>query len=183
MSRTVSRRELFRRLSGAGVVRRPPGAVAEARFMELCDGCGRCIDACAGETGVLTADRGGAPVIDFSRGFCTFCAACVRACGTGALRDGAAVEMGERPFAWRMRIDEAGCLEFAGTTCRLCESACEWEAIRFRPLPGFRTRAWIEAEACTGCGECLSRCPQKAIVVVEAGDDPTGENGNRERAA
>jgi len=171
MSRRVSRRELFRRATGGGALRRPPAAVEEARFLELCDGCGKCITACeAAESGVLVADRAGAPLVELGTRFCIMCGDCVKACPTGALDASLAetVEMGEWAFPWRMEIDPAACLEFAGTTCRMCESACEWSAIRFRPVPGFRWEAWIELADCTGCGECLPRCPRQAIRIIEA---------------
>ncbi|WP_051928770.1 ferredoxin-type protein NapF [Thermopetrobacter sp. TC1] len=191
MSRRLTRRELFASLTG-DAIRRPPGAVCEAEFLERCDGCGRCIEVCAAETGVLKPDRAGAPLLDFARGHCTFCALCVKSCPTGALKNAEAVEWREWAFPWHMSIDEAACLEFTGTTCRMCESACEDAAIHFRPLPGFRTRAWIEAAECTGCGECLARCPQQAIRIIErtAGEGgivPAGDqenlSGNGERAA
>ena len=171
MKRGVTRRQLFRSLAGAGGMRRPPGAAPEARFMELCDGCGKCISACAAETGVLRADGGGGPILDLEAAHCVFCADCIRACETGALDRAmiAAVEEGDFRFPWRMEISEGACMEFSGTTCRMCESACEERAIRFRPLPGHVTRAWIEAEECNGCGECIGRCPKGAIVIVEGG--------------
>lgn len=186
MNQKVTRRQLFRSLTGQGGLRRPPGAVAEERFMELCDGCGECIAACARESGVLAADRGGAPVMDFGKGFCVFCGDCLRACKTGALDASLAdaVEAGEWRFPWRMEISRGACMEFSGVTCRLCESACEERAIRFRPMPGHVTRAWVEAEECNGCGECLSRCPRQAIVIIgTSGADPASGNTARECAA
>ncbi len=169
MSRSMTRGQLFRSLSGGGDLRRPPGAVDEAGFMDLCDGCGKCIEACARETGVLRADRGGGPVLDFESGHCVFCAECIRACTRGALDRSMidAVEEGEFRFSWHMEISETACMEFSGVTCRLCESACEERAIRFRPLPGHVTRAWIETADCNGCGECLPRCPRGAITIIE----------------
>ncbi len=194
MSRRLTRRELLAGLVGK-VVRRPPGAVPESDFLELCDGCGRCIQACSQETGILKPDRAGAPILDFDGGHCTFCAKCVRSCPTGALENAEAVEWREWAFPWHMGIDEGACLEFRGTTCRLCESACEDGAIRFRPLPGFKTRAWIEEAECTGCGECLARCPRQAIRIIERsmaenvqhvgteGNASPSMSGNGERAA
>ena len=179
MNQRVTRRQLFRSLTGQGGLRRPPGAADETRFMELCDGCGECITACAAETGVLKPDRGGAPVLDFPANYCTFCAACIKACATGALGGAGAVEEGDYVFPWRMEISENACMEFSGVTCRLCESACEERAIHFRPMPGHITRAWIEADECNGCGECLSRCPRDAINIV----DRTQRDFGKENAA
>ncbi len=152
---------------GLSMAMRPPGAVAERRFLELCDGCGKCIVACAQETGVLRADRGGGPVMDFCAGFCTLCAACIAVCPTGALDKAQEekVALGEWWFPWRMEIAEERCLERRGITCRACEESCEAAAIRFRPLPGYRTAVWIEADECTGCGECLHACPHGAIEL------------------
>jgi ferredoxin-type protein NapF len=148
---------------------RPPAAVDERRFLELCDGCGKCIAACAEETAVLKADRGGGPWLDLQASFCTLCAACIEACPAGALDKAKAeqVALGEWFFPWVMRIDEKRCLEFRGITCRACEESCEAEAIRFRPLPGPVTQARIVADDCTGCGECLRACPEKAILTLE----------------
>jgi len=182
MSRNMTRRQLFRSLAGRGGLRRPPAAVSEDRFMDLCDGCGKCIEACAEETGVLVADRGGGPVLDFEKGHCIFCADCIRACTRGALDRSMidAVEEGEFRFPWRMEISEEACMEFSGVTCRLCESACEERAIRFRPMPGHVTRAWIETADCNGCGECLPRCPRGAIAIIEK--NATASSGKEQAA-
>ncbi len=185
MNQAVTRRQLFRSLTGQGDVRRPPAAVDETRFMELCDGCGECIAACAGETGVLRADRGGAPLLELEKSHCTFCAACIAACGSGALDKSllAAVEEGEWRFPWRMEISEESCIEFSGVSCRMCESACEERAIRFRPMPGGIYRAWIEADECNGCGECIGRCPKAAIVIVEGVEGASRPGNRKEQAA
>ncbi len=182
MSRNMTRRQLFGSLAGRGGIRRPPAAVAERQFMDLCDGCGRCIEACAKETGVLRADRGGGPVLDFESGHCVFCAECIRACTRGALDRSMidAVEEGDFRFPWHMEISAEACMEFSGVTCRLCESACEERAIRFRPMPGHVTRAWIETADCNGCGECLPRCPRGAITIIEK--NATASSGKEQAA-
>lgn len=167
MTRQAARRSFL--LAGGQPVLRPPGAVMEERFLDLCDGCGKCIAACVSKTGVLKPDRGGGPVLDFPRSHCTFCGACAAACPTGALRAASA-----NALPWRMRIEPEDCLEFSGVACRACESACGERAIRFRPLPDFRGEALIDAAACTGCGECIGACPLDAITI-----DMTMNEGER----
>lgn len=110
--------------------------------------------------GILKRARGGAPVLDFARGACTFCGFCVAACPHGALirKDGVA--------PWT-RVAEIGvsCLERRGIACRTCEARCELDAIRFRPALGGRTEPVIDDVACTGCGACVVACPTDAITI------------------
>jgi ferredoxin-type protein NapF len=61
-----------------------------------------------------------------------------------------------------IQISEA-CLPRAGISCMACRDACEPAAIRFRPRVGGPFLPEIDAEACTGCGECISVCPADAI--------------------
>src|SRR5690606_32244035 len=65
---------------------RPPGAVSEARFIERCDGCGACFDACPhGAISGLDARHGaaqGTPTIVGLRAPCHMCEdfPCIAAC-------------------------------------------------------------------------------------------------------
>lgn len=148
-------------LGGRASPLRPPWAVAEARFRELCDGCGDCRRACP--EAILVRGRGGLPAVDFGQGGCTFCGACVTACPTGALaRAGEGV-----PWGLRAVVGE-GCLSLSGVTCRVCEERCEARAIRFRPQLGGRATPEVAAAACTGCGGCMSACPVAAIEIRPA---------------
>ncbi len=56
--------------------------------------------------------------------------------------------------------------------CNPCEAACKRKAISIgRPVTNLPV---LDADACTGCGRCISRCPGLAIVVVDMsvpGDD------------
>lgn len=58
------------------------------------------------------------------------------------------------------------CIEWAGTACRLCESWCEADAIRFRSLGLARADIRIDADRCNGCGACVAPCPAGAVALV-----------------
>lgn len=62
----------------------------------------------------------------------------------------------------------AACVEPKGVSCRRCGEACEVDAISFRPLGRGMAAARLDAERCTGCGECLPVCPVSAITLVSA---------------
>ena len=63
----------------------------------------------------------------------------------------------------RIADPTAACLSFRGIACRLCEEACDPQAIRFRLLTAGRAVPLINAERCTGCGACLEMCPEDAF--------------------
>lgn len=60
----------------------------------------------------------------------------------------------------------ACCLEEQGTSCRLCEDACDVRAIGLRPLGRGLNRIVIAKDRCTGCGVCIPVCPVSAISVA-----------------
>jgi len=156
MPAKLDRRGFFRRVTGGATPLRPPGAGGEAAFAGACDGCGACVGACP--QAILVPGAGRLPVVDLSSNPCTFCGACIRACPTSALA-------GPPEWALRARIGPA-CLEAQGIACRVCETACDAAALRFRPMPGGRARVTADPDRCTGCGACLGVCPAGAIAVA-----------------
>jgi Na+-translocating ferredoxin:NAD+ oxidoreductase RNF subunit RnfB len=63
---------------------------------------------------------------------------------------------------------DAGCIG-----CKLCERACKYDAIHV-----VNSKASIEYEKCTNCGECAKVCPQKIIRVngsIEQADNDAGK--------
>jgi ferredoxin-type protein NapF len=157
---SVSRANLLRgRLRAEESAIRPPWARQARDFAALCDGCGRCVEACPEK--IITQDDQGYPAVDFARGGCSFCGDCVRACPTGAL-----VDEGGAP--WHL-IAEIGpsCFSFQGVICRACQDRCEANAISFRPILGGYYLPQVDAAACNGCGACVAACPLPAIEMRE----------------
>lgn len=152
MTTMLSRRALFRGISGGQVARRPPWT-GEA-FTDACTRCGDCIAACPDQ--LLFKGDGGYPEIRFDQDGCNFCGQCAQACSVDAFNvDGPA-------FRWRINL-AANCLAFADIDCRSCEDACEPRAIRFRPALGRAAQPELSLDACNGCGACMAVCPADAV--------------------
>lgn len=155
---SVSRRA-FLKLGGRAApdVLRPPGTNA-ALLTEHCKGCSACVDACPEQ--IIVAGAGNFPVLDFSRGACTFCAACADACPSGAFSKDIVPQ-----WSWKAGITSA-CLSLQGISCRACEDACEPRAIRFRLAPGGKSEPVLDQHQCTGCGACAYQCPAAAVTFT-----------------
>lgn len=154
----ASRRRFFRGGSRAETVPRPPWAVDEARFSEVCTRCNACIDGCP--EGILWRGSGGFPELDFRKGGCTLCGACLEACEPGAL----SITV-HPPLPWTMTVSDK-CFSGQGITCRACGDECERRAIRFRLMVGGRAEVTVVEAACNGCGACIRFCPADAIRAV-----------------
>lgn len=156
---SASRRNFLRgRFASRSNALRPPSALAEQAFRQVCTACGECSKACP--TGIIGAGQGGYPEVDFTRGECTFCRACIDVCPTGAL------QRGEGQLGWSLRavIGDA-CLARRGVECRVCGDLCLPGAIRFLPRRGGVAFSVVDAAQCTGCGACFAPCPVAAIRV------------------
>jgi len=136
---------------------RPPWAIAERPFLQICDHCGECVDACPEH--ILIRGRGDYPVVDFSKGGCTFCGKCSRACELGGLlpTDG-------QPWHLKAFIAKT-CSANRGTECHSCGESCPARAINFRSQVGNIPVPIIEERLCNGCGTCVSACSASAIHV------------------
>jgi ferredoxin-type protein NapF len=138
---------------------RPPWALRpDETFTSASTRCGDCVRGCP--RGVLHAGEGGYPEIRFDAAGCSLCGDCAMACRAGALDR----EVVTPPFTWRVAV-ETSCLNRRGIECRVCGDACETHALRFVPARGGIAQLQIDANACTGCGDCVSVCPVQAITL------------------
>jgi ferredoxin-type protein NapF len=157
----LSRRSFLRgRFSRRAVELRPPWALPQASFEQVCTRCDACITACP--TRIVVRGANGFPRVDFLQGTgeCTFCAECVAACVPKALL------RVEDVLPWQLKASiTASCLAQQNVVCRSCGDVCTAAAIRFRPRLGGAALPELDATSCTGCGACVSVCPVKAVNV------------------
>jgi len=162
----VSRRQFLRgKLSRRPTPLRPPWSGAERDFLVRCTRCGDCQSACP--TRIIVVGDGGFPEVDFRRGECTFCAACVEACAPQALatRDADGIR---QPWRLKAHVGDA-CFARHGVVCRTCGDQCAPGAIRFPLTAGAVARPEVSTANCTGCGACLAPCPANAITLAADG--------------
>jgi ferredoxin-type protein NapF len=111
---------------------------------------------------ILIAAHDGTPVVDFSLGACTFCGACADSCA-------AAVFNRDLSPPWRVAVAiSERCLARRGVLCESCRDSCADGAIRFARAAGRVPVPEIAPDRCTGCGACVSVCPESAISGVPA---------------
>ena len=155
----ASRRGFFRGRPRPKAEIRPPWALPEALFTDVCTRCNDCIRVCPEQ--IIISGDGGFPTVDFKRGECTFCGDCAATCKAGALQNS---ECQVWPWAIKAQVANT-CLAQRGVECRICGDHCSVAAIRFSPRRGGPPLAEIDAAACTGCGACVAPCPVAAIGV------------------
>lgn len=165
MATPISRRQFLRAdFRAQRSVLRPPWALREDAFVEHCTRCGDCLRACP--PAILQPDAAGFPAVDFARGACTFCAACVAACASAALTHFSLSSLESSPPWQAKAVIDDRCLTQHGVFCEVCRDRCAPRAILFRPAIGQASGARINAQACNGCGACVSACPTGALRVT-----------------
>lgn len=164
---------------------RPPGAIAEDRFLGACVRCGLCVRDCPpGNLRLSTWGAGmardvaiGTPYFVAREIPCEMCEQipCVKACPTGAL-DHALTDINRARMGVAVLIDQENCLNFLGLRCDVCYRVCPVidQAITLEKFSNPRSDRHamllptVHAEACTGCGKCEKSCvlEQAAIKVL-----------------
>lgn len=150
---------------------RPPGALPESEFARTCVRCGQCFTACPTGAVVPSMLEGGiggflSPRLDFRRGPCVpGCIACQQSCPSGALRILPPLERRTVRIGLA-KIDGKRCVRSGGVDCRVCKSACPYNALTY-PTSGPSKLPYLEADLCIGCGMCEHACPSPGGVVIE----------------
>ncbi len=145
---------------------RPPGALPEKEFLEVCTRCDECVKACP-HLAIRKAghDQGalfGTPIIVPKEAACRLCKdlACIPVCEPGALKPVARedVRMG------LAKIHSESCYAFQSQPCDYCVTKCpiKRDAISLDD----QRRPVVHAEGCTGCGVCVEWCPTDAVEII-----------------
>jgi len=155
---------------------RPPGALNENTFLDYCQRCSQCVQACptgfiqpaisqAGIVGVWT------PVVSAQSGYCEWsCNKCTQVCPSGAIEKLTLKRKQEFKIGIAV-IDKDRCYTYAdGYNCSVCHDGCPipQKAIRYRETEtwNFQGRKvnvkqiYVDPDRCTGCGICENLCPR-----------------------
>ncbi len=140
---------------------RPPYHQEEYAFLDHCVTCKDtpCVNACE-ENILLLFSTTHTPCLDFTKGGCTFCEACAKACPSGVL---SLTCNDEKDLHVKAYIDIMACMAWHQSLCNSCLDACEPRAIQFLGL----WKPQIEIDVCNGCGMCIGICPSNAIMIQE----------------
>ncbi len=172
---------------------RPPGALAEPKFLGLCVRCGECMKVCIGNALHPAWLEGGleglfSPILISRIGYCEYnCTLCGQVCPSGAIRHLSRTEK-HRTIIGRAQFDRNRCLPYAGTPCIVCEEHCPTpdKAIKFREVTTMNPRGehatvrqpYVVEALCIGCGICENKCPlpgQAAILIASIAGSHAGE--------
>ena len=137
----------------------PPWHRGQLR-QDVCSSCDkRCESACEADVIRIHGVNhrlAGTPYLSFESGGCTFCYACVEVCPMGLDDDPS-----NPPPIGGAALHTPTCLAWNGVVCVACRFVCPQQAVR----ADARSRPLIDAALCTGCGVCVSVCPERAITV------------------
>ena len=147
---------------------RPPWSIEASQFVEQCERCDKCIEVCPEK--ILFRGEGGYPEVDFKRGECTFCTECADACEANVFHY-IKSKKSHQPSpaidnAWHLNVSiKPNCLSINAIVCRACGDNCGEQAIHFQLQVGGISIPEISEDKCTGCGACLSVCPELAVSI------------------
>ena len=157
---STSKRALFKRITtGSYEFLRPPWALDEYNFVDICRNCKACLEACP--ESIIQLDSRNQPIINFQKGECTFCSDCLTVCESGAL-----AKVPNKALPWDAKVDlKKGCLAEQNILCRSCGEICEHRAIHFPISAKGIVNPEINREKCNGCGACIAKCPTQVLIV------------------
>ncbi|MBN1303663.1 MAG: 4Fe-4S binding protein [Anaerolineales bacterium] len=145
---------------------RPPGALPEDEFLNVCIACQECVRVCP--THGLQADFLGSglsgigmPVLAPRLGGCSLGVSCNHLCQQVCPVD-AILPVSQEGFKiGTAKVDRSLCLAWdQGVKCLVCVEACQYHAA----IP-FQGRVTVNADKCVGCGFCESGCPVPGSAI------------------
>jgi len=169
---------------------RPPGSIAEDRFLDKCIRCGLCLKVCPTNVLQFTWDQAGieglwTPYLDFNSGYCQLdCVACSEVCPTGAIADIIpAQRRSNYKSSKRIKLGTAffnknTCIQFnkdafnVTKACLYCQDVCPVSPKAIETVTD--VNGWqipyVDQSLCIGCGTCEYKCPldknNKGIYVT-----------------
>ena len=166
--------EGYRKVSDPSLIR-PPGALAEDKFLDRCTRCGECMRVCTAnglQPALFEAGLAGlwSPILVPRMGYCEFnCTLCGQVCPTGAIKRLSPHEKRKTKLGLA-EFDRSRCIPWKGeSNCIVCEEHCPTpeKAIKLREeqvttLSGEIIkikRPYVDENLCVGCGICENKCP------------------------
>ena len=146
---------------------RPPGAMDEQDFVNVCLRCQRCVEVCSTKSirplsllkGFMVAWT---PAITVnSGGYCIRCLNCVKTCASGALQK---VERDQIKIGVAV-IDETKCLDWSVGGCSKCVNTCPLVNEGQIAIKMIEGKPVVQENTCIGCAVCTIRCPEGAIKI------------------
>jgi ferredoxin len=145
---------------------RPPGALPEAEFLNVCIACQECIRVCPThglqaaflQTGL---SRIGMPVLVPRLGGCSLGVSCNQLCQQ-VCPVAAILPVSQQELKiGTARVNHALCLAWdQGVKCLVCVEACQYHAA----IP-YQGKVIVDPDKCVGCGFCESGCPVPGSAI------------------
>jgi ferredoxin len=145
---------------------RPPGALPEADFLNVCIACQECVRICPTH-GLRAAflqaglSRLGTPLLVPRLGGCALGVSCDHLCMQVCPVDAILPLPGNKFKIGTAQVDHSLCLTWdQGVKCLVCVESCQYHAASV-----FQERVIVREENCVGCGFCESGCPVPGAAI------------------
>jgi len=146
---------------------RPPGAMNERDFVNVCLRCQRCVGVCPTKSiRPLSLMKGlwaaWTPAIKVnSGGYCIRCLNCVKTCASGALQK---INRNQIKIGIAV-IDETKCLDWTVGGCSKCINTCPLVKEGKIAIKMIEGKPVVQEDTCVGCAVCTIQCPVDAITI------------------